>query len=136
MFGASSYSACGETMWTRAITMIIALNWIVLLSSFAKLFMKTKILFITSVGQCTLPVFLLHGVMIKSIPRYWPILLSTPIYVLLVTFLVLLILGNKWMKKVVYYLGFSWLEEVVHWLLLCIFLYKIWLQFVYKLEYK
>jgi fucose 4-O-acetylase-like acetyltransferase len=74
-------------------------------------FLNKRLFLITNIGQNTLPVFLLHGFIIKALPVYFPDLLQYPLITLLLSVVILLIFGNKLFNKAVYYIGFSWLER-------------------------
>jgi fucose 4-O-acetylase-like acetyltransferase len=113
LYGSHPYSVSGQPIWVRGILMIIIFSWIVLLCTATKLIANKRIPFITYIGQCTLAIYLLHGFILKSISHFCPVLVSTPVYVLITTLVLVFALGNNGFKKLVYYIGFSWLEKVV-----------------------
>ncbi len=115
LYGSYSYNYVGHTQKLRGTVMLIALVWIVFLFIVIKPFLTKKIFPITYIGQNTLPVFLLHGFVLRAIPKFHPEWISTPWKVVLVTLAILLVFGNGIAKKVVYVAGFSWLEKLMKW---------------------
>ena len=112
LYGSYSYSALNQTMQMRAILMGIALAWIVFLCVISKLLLDRKIPLLTHIGQNTLPVFLLHGFIVKAIGKFRPEWADSLGKVLLLSCLILVVCGNKWMKKLVDFIGLKWLEKV------------------------
>lgn len=112
LYGSYSYSNCSSTLWMRAAIFMISLSWNVFLFVGVKPYLDRKILLITRIGQNTWPVFLLHGFLVKAAPFYLSHLLSTPLWVILFAFLILVVFGNKIFNKVIYYLCFSWIEKL------------------------
>lgn len=64
LYGSYSYAGSGTTPFTRLILFVIALCWIGLLLNVMP---AVKIPVLTSIGQNTMPIFLLHGFMIKGL---------------------------------------------------------------------
>ena len=112
LYGSYSYSAVNQTMQMRAILMGIALAWIVLLWVVSKVLLDRKIPLLTHIGQNTLPVFLLHGFIVKAIGKFRPEWADSLWKVLLLSCLILVVCGNKWMKKLVDFIGLTWLEKM------------------------
>lgn len=112
LFGSFSYAGCGATVWMRATVLLISLCWIFFLFMGIKSYINKKIFFITAIGQNTWSVFLLHGFFVKAIPVFCPELLLSPYKVILTTCAILLLLGNKIVNRLVYYICFSWLEKL------------------------
>lgn len=112
LYGSYSYSNCNGTIGMRAAIFVIAFCWIVFLVAGIKPVLQNQIIFLSRIGQYSLPVFLLHGFVVKGIPVYWPGLLSSPLRVVLLTCFVLIVLGNELVHKVIYYCSFMWLEKI------------------------
>lgn len=109
--GSSSYSNSNGTVWMRATVFLIAFAWILFLFAGIKKLLNKKLFLITAIGQNTLPIFLLHGFLVRVIPVYSPNLISSSLLVLSVTFAILVLFGNKLFSKVIYFISFSWLER-------------------------
>ncbi len=100
LYGSYSYAKCGGTLCLRAVLMLISLAWVVfLLSGFQKLFNR-KISFVTTIGQNTWPIFLLHGFLVKALPAFGGLW-----WALLATIVILLLFGNRFFQKL---LSFDW----------------------------
>jgi len=115
LYGSYSYNYVGHTLKLRGVAMLIALVWIVFLFIVIKPFLIKRIFLITHIGQNTLPVFLLHGFVLRALPKFRPEWISTPWKVVLVTVAILVIFGNVFWRKAVYFVGFSWLEKLMKW---------------------
>jgi fucose 4-O-acetylase-like acetyltransferase len=74
-------------------------------------YLSKKLILITNIGQNTWPIFLLHGFVIKVIPLYFPYLVDSPWRVILLSFALVILVGNKFFNRAVYYTCFSWLEK-------------------------
>ena len=114
LYGSYSYAACKGAMWMRALIYAISLSWIVFLFVGAKPHIDKRIFLVTTIGQNTWSIFLLHGFVIKAVPKLCPVFISSPWRVLLLSFLILAFFGNKIMNRVVHYVCFSWVEKFVH----------------------
>ena len=110
LYGSYPYASCAGKLWMRGMTSLIALSVILLLCVGIRPCLNRKLALITYIGQHTWPIFLLHGFFVKLIPDY-PHLVSAPWRVLLLTCGILLLAGNKFCSKAVYYICFSWLEK-------------------------
>lgn len=113
LFGSYSYSKCDSTVWMRATVFLIAFFWIVFLFEGIKKYLNKKAFLITAIGQNTLPIFLLHGFLVRAIPVYCPWILSSPMLVLLLSLLTLVVFGNKFANKAIYCISLSWLEKFI-----------------------
>lgn len=111
LYGSLSYSSAGSTVWMRAASMVIALNWIVFLFYVLKPFLNRHIFAMTYIGQNTLPIFLLHGFLVKLLPLVCPELLYSPWRLLLLSLAVLVLTGNTLCKAIIDFLCLSWLDE-------------------------
>lgn len=111
LYGSYFYAGCNGTVWMRATASVMAFAAILFLCVGMKPYLHWKLPLITTIGQHTWPIFLLHGFLIKAIPVYFPELVSTPWRVLLLTCAILVLAGNHFCTKAVYYASFSWLEK-------------------------
>lgn len=111
LYGSYAYSKIDSGIWMRAALIIIALNWIVFLFATLKLFLKKRIFCITTIGQNTFPIFLLHGFLVKFISVYRVGLLDSPWKIVLISGITVFFLGNKFWKKAVDCVGLCWLEK-------------------------
>jgi len=112
LYGSYSYANCGGALWMRVAVSVLALAWILLLFGGLKPYCNKKTPCITTCGQNTLSVFLMHGFLVKAISAFLPNLLRTPWQVLLLSCAILALLGNKFMNKIVSLIGGLWLERV------------------------
>lgn len=111
LYGSYSYSKCSGAMWMRIVISFMALSMIGLLFVGLKQHFGKKIILITTIGQNTLPVFLLHGFFVKAVPVYFPHLVSSPLRVVLLSCSILILLGNKLCRNAVSFMCFSWVEK-------------------------
>ena len=111
LYGSYFYAGCNGTVWMRVTSSVMAFASILFLCVGMKPYLRWKLPLITTIGQHTWPIFLLHGFLIKAIPVYFPELVSTPWRVLLLTCAILVLAGNPFCTKAVYYASFSWLEK-------------------------
>ena len=111
LYGCQPYDGYGITLERRATIMIISLCWIIFLFVVIKPYLNKKIPLLTTIGQNTLPIYLMHGFVVKAIPEFCPALLSTPWSILLISCLILLTFGNKVCQKGIHYLCFGWREK-------------------------
>lgn len=101
LYGSYPYSAFDGAPWQRGAAMLAALVWIAFLFLAARPWLDRRIPVITAVGQNTLPVFLLHGWVIRS---YTALELPRPAalwQVLLLTAALVLAFGNRFCKKAI-----------------------------------
>lgn len=111
LYGSYSYRSCGGTVWMRLGISAVSLGWIVFLFVGIKPYLNRKLVVITRIGQNTWPVFLLHGFVVKAIPVYGKELVASPGLVLVLTCAILVLLGNRFCNRAIYYICFSWLEN-------------------------
>lgn len=111
LYGAYSYSSCEGTLWMRGMTWIMSFSVILFLCVGMRPYLSRKLNLITSIGQNTWPIFLLHGFVIKAVPVYFPYLVGSPWRVILLSCALVILAGNKICNKAVYYACFSWLEK-------------------------
>ena len=98
LFGAYPYSKRNYGPLDRLVFFIIGLGWTgFLLFLFARF--RRPIPLLTTLGQNTLPVFLLHGFVIKAIPKRLPWLPELPLFPLWLTAALVLLLGNPLIGK-------------------------------------
>lgn len=111
LYSTYPYNGDDITIGKRAIIMLISLCWILFLFVVIKPYLYKKIPIITTIGQNTLPIYSLHGFVVKAIEEFWPALLSTPWSILPISCVILLVFGNKVCQKGIHYLCFGWLEK-------------------------
>ena len=112
LYGSVSYSACGAFAWMRLAVSVCALFWMYFLFVFIRPFINKNIPLLTAIGQNTLPVFLLHGLIVKAFTLWngaFP--LSLP-GVFLISAALLTLLGNRALSKAVYFIGLMWTEKL------------------------
>lgn len=80
-------------------TMVISFVWIVFLFLSANIILNRRLPIITVIGQNTLPIFLMHGFVVKTIGTFFPYFLSNPFKVFLTAILIVLFFGNKFWGK-------------------------------------
>lgn len=113
MFGSYSYASLGYTPLVRIAVMLVALVWIVLLMYGLRPLTNRRIFLLTYIGQNTLPVFLLHGLVVKVVPHFYPQLISSPIRVGLLTIAVVLLFGNRFCNGMIRLITFDWLKKYI-----------------------
>ena len=111
LYGSYSYSSCEGALWMRGIATIMSFFVILFLCVGMRPYLSRKLIFITSIGQNTWPIFLLHGFVIKVIPLYFPYLVDSPWRVILLSCTIVTFIGNKLCNRAIYYTCFSWLEK-------------------------
>ncbi len=111
LYGAYSYAKCGSSWLMRTAVSCTSFLWIVLLFVGIKSFLNKPVFLLTYIGQNTWPIFLLHGFIVKAAPIYCPYLLNAPWKIVLLSFAILLLFGNKLCVKAVCCISFSWLEK-------------------------
>lgn len=112
LYGTASYESIGCTAWSRALICLFAFVWLCLLFVGIKPLLKRNIPVITMIGQNTLPVFLVHGFVVKAAPLYFQEFLNTPWGVLLLTCAILILTGNPLSRKLVDIVSLSWIETL------------------------
>lgn len=111
LYASGSYCVSGGNVWMRLFISLIALGWICLLFFALKPHLMRKIPLLTSIGQNTWPIFLLHGFAVKALPVVFQNFAFSPWHALLMTCALLVVLGNRICAKAIYYGCFSWLER-------------------------
>ncbi|MBO5657300.1 MAG: hypothetical protein J6R94_03855, partial [Agathobacter sp.] len=100
LWASFNYERCKSSMWLRLILMAVALIWLIFWICFGKLLLSRRVPLLTMIGKNTLPVFLLHGFVVKAIPVYAPEFLSSPWYILGITVIMMLVFGNPICKRI------------------------------------
>lgn len=111
LYGSYAYSASNGTLWMRAVTMGMAFGWLLYLFVAMKPLLNRPIPCITSIGQNTLPIFLLHGFVVRAVAMFFPVLRSSVWHILLLTCVILPVFGNRFCRKAVDGISLSWLEN-------------------------
>lgn len=109
LYGSYSYARCGGSIWLRLAAMLMAMSWLAFLLFTLGPLLRRRIPIFTAIGQNTLPIFLLHGFVIKALPVFAPGVVCTPWIVLLLTCGLLLLFGNKLFGKFTEAISLSWL---------------------------
>lgn len=99
LYGSYAYAKTGSTIWGRTMLLLIGFAWIVFLLGSLGFILNRKLPLLTTLGQNTLPVFLLHGFVVRAIPRFFPQWLRNPILILPLTLGILFLFGNPWVGK-------------------------------------
>ena len=99
-YGAYPYTDANGTLQNRMMLMAMAVVWIGFFLVVVKPALGKRIPLLTTLGQNTLPVFLLHASVIKWLPKYLPQLFQNRALVAATTGGVLLLFGNPWVGKV------------------------------------
>ena len=95
LYGSYSYTAKDYTMLTRFLCMVIALAWIGFLYGLAIGPLNRRLPPVTAMGQNVMPIFLLHGFVLRWIPKHLPELWEAPLALYWVPLLLLLAFGNR-----------------------------------------
>lgn len=95
LYGSYPYTDLQYHAGTRVFLAVMALLWIFVIFSVLRPLVNVRIPFITTLGQNTLPIFLLHGFIVKYIGHCHPQLLETPVSFLVTTCLILVLTGNS-----------------------------------------
>lgn len=96
LYGSYSYSALQYHAGIRLFLAGMALMWILLFCFVIRPLVNTRIPLLTTLGQNTLPIFLLHGFFVKYIGYRHPQYLENPIVFLSITCAILALLGNPY----------------------------------------
>lgn len=111
LYGSYPYRKANGTIWTRTKTFFMALSWIVFLFAGMRPILNRRIICATRIGQNTLPVFLLHGFIVKMIDMYCPNLMDSIFDVALVATLIVFLTGNRICKRIIDWVGLFRLEK-------------------------
>lgn len=102
LYYAAPYGKGGGTVWMRAATLFMAYVWINLLLMVVP---DRKMKLISTLGQHTLPVFLIHGFIVKGIARESALCGSEVQNILISIILAGVIcigIGNQWMERMLH----------------------------------
>ena len=94
LYGSYPYATLQYHVGIRLFLNALALLWILFFYFVLKPLLNFRISFLTALGQNTLPVFLLHGFLVKYIGYRYPHLLEHPAVFLTITLGILLLTGN------------------------------------------
>ncbi len=107
LYGAYSYEAAGYNIFTKIFIFVMAALWIVI----AMLMMPDRrIPLLSVVGRYTMPVFLLHGFVVKLAGRYCDVTGETLSFLsaLFLSVLIVLLFGNQYMGRLFCRGGWLW----------------------------
>lgn len=99
-YGSYPYENLPYDLICRFIVMITSFVWVFFFIRIMRPLLRRKIPFITTLGQNTLPVYILHAFLTKGISAIFPSLLSSPIYVILMTIVILFLFGNPFVGNI------------------------------------
>ena len=94
LYGSYSYHKLQYHAGIRIFLAFIAMVWILMFYFVFRPLVNTRIPLITTLGQNTLPIYILHGFIVKYIGYRHSLLLKTPIGFLVVMCFILVITGN------------------------------------------
>lgn len=94
LYGSYPYEKKGYGLPDRLMFLLTGLAWLGLLWKLFTGLLDRQIPLLTTLGQNTLPVFLLHGFVIKVIPKHYPWVQQLPGFVLWLPAMLLLLFGN------------------------------------------
>lgn len=101
LFRSSSYQDGWVGLFQRAATAFLALIWILFFLLIFKRLFRKKIPVISQIGANTLPVYLLHGFVIRSLEHWKPFFPDSYLVILLITLFCLLVFGNPVCARIV-----------------------------------
>ncbi len=93
-YGSYPYSKLPADLLYRLIIICASFVWVVFVVAILWPLIQRKLPLITALGQNTLPVYILHAFATKGIAAKFPQLLSSPLYVVIITAGILLLFGN------------------------------------------
>ena len=99
LYGSFPYATLEYSAKTRIFIMITAFSWIVFLIEVVKPLVGKRIYILTTIGQNTFSVFLLHGFIIKLIPLYFSEAVDSFFRVVITACAIVLALGNPLIGK-------------------------------------
>lgn len=94
LYGAHPYETLAYGPLERIFAGITAFSWIGFGCLVLLPLLRWRLPMLTALGQNTMPVYLLHGFVVRYIQRCQPGMLETPMQVLVVTVLILAVCGN------------------------------------------
>ena len=104
LYGSYAYAKTHSTLWSRLGILLMGCGWIIFLVGSLGSILKRKVPLLTALGQNTLPVFLLHGFVVRALPQVFPKWMDKPILILPITMGILFPLGNPWVGKAFRYI--------------------------------
>ena len=113
LHGSNNYQLEGYEPMIKLILLIIGFNWIIFFLLFP--FLDKKIPFLTSIGQNTFSIFILHGFCIKLASKY-KIFRFIPrkniLLAFVLSFVIVIVLGNPYVGKIFQRIGTgNWILE-------------------------
>lgn len=98
LYGSCSYELAHYNIWIKLLIITIAFIWIII---FMVLVPDQKVPFLSQTGRYTMPVFLLHGFVVKLIAGYCDGTGArlTVYWALLISLLLLLLFGNRYVNR-------------------------------------
>lgn len=112
LYGSYAYAKCAGALWMRAMAWGISFLMILFLFAGVKPYLSKKLILITTIGQNTWPIFLLHGFVVKAVPVYAPELVRSPWHVILLSCGILVLAGNRLCSKAIGWTGFLWIGKL------------------------
>lgn len=114
LYGSYSYEAAGYTVQMKLLLYIFAGAWIMVL---VMLMPNKKLPVLSTIGRCTMPIFLLHGFVVKLVDMHYdkaggklPI-----VFALIFSIIIVVLLGNRFAGRVfdIVFTG-KWIERGVN----------------------
>ncbi len=100
LYGAYPYVSLDYSIATRALVMIMSGIYISLLLYVLKPYTSRKIPLITTIGQNTLSVYLLHGFVVKLIGKYAGVFVKNEFFAFLTAIILVMIFGNAFIGTI------------------------------------
>ena len=100
LWGANGYEESGGEWWTELILLAVALAWIAFLLGVVLPLLDRPIPLLTPLGRGTLPIFLLHGLVIEYIKYRQLLSGATLLHALGLSLALVVVLGNPFMQRV------------------------------------
>lgn len=97
LYGSYPYAQLNYGPAERLIAGVTAFCWIGFGCLVLLPLLRRRVLLLTALGQNTMPVYLLHGFVVRYIQHRQPVVLATPLRVFLVAVLILAVFGNPLM---------------------------------------
>lgn len=99
-YGSYPYDKIPNDLIYRMIVMCVSFIWVVFFVKVLRPLLQRKVPVMTTLGQNTLPVYILHAFVTKKIGVILPSSLSSPIYIVLITVGILFLFGNPFVGDV------------------------------------
>lgn len=103
-YGSFPYEAKNYGPVLRIILMVIAFMWIYYFINIIKPLIEFRIPMISTIGRNTLPIFLIHGFVVKYIQQHHKEWLSHPVNAVVITAMIIVLLGNPLIAKLIQFL--------------------------------